>query len=194
MGMYNNLENLLKRYNIKKPDITKENKFSMIAVEHLIKILNDQTLVDHHHTVLRAIHYIVTHIGKDSIQFLPMIIPSILNWISQEGDHSSGSSTQALGRHFYDCLQTIITWVPTCISEYQSMIFDTIEQVIQQQPRNASDVITLLRYINNKSRDKYLPQMNFILPKVLQLIDSQRHSSSDYFDGQSASNAHLLAN
>ena len=81
MGLYNNLENLLKRYNIKKPDITKENKFSMIAVEHLIKILNDQTLIDHHNTILRAIKYIVTHIGKDSIQFLPMIIPSILNWI-----------------------------------------------------------------------------------------------------------------
>jgi hypothetical protein len=64
------------------------------------------------------------------------------------------------------------------------MIFDTIEKVIQQQPRNASDVIILLRHINNRSREKYLPQMNFILPKVLQLIDSKRHSSSDYIDGQ----------
>ena len=79
--MYNNIDELLKRYSIKKPDITKENKFSMIAVEHLIKILNDQTLIDHHYTILRAIKFVVTHIGKDSIQFLPMIIPSILNWI-----------------------------------------------------------------------------------------------------------------
>jgi len=81
MGVENNLENLLKRYNIKKPDTNKENKFSMIAVEHLIKILNDQTLIDHHNTILKGIKYIVKHIGKDSIQFLPMIIPSILTWI-----------------------------------------------------------------------------------------------------------------
>lgn len=42
------IENTLMRYNISKPEITKKNKFSMIAMESLIKILNDQTLVDHH--------------------------------------------------------------------------------------------------------------------------------------------------
>lgn len=41
IGLQNNLENTLKKYDIKKPEITKENKFSMIAMEHLIKILND---------------------------------------------------------------------------------------------------------------------------------------------------------
>lgn len=41
IGLQNNLEHTLKKYDIKKPEITKENKFSMIAMEHLIKILND---------------------------------------------------------------------------------------------------------------------------------------------------------
>jgi hypothetical protein len=58
-GLYNNLENNLKKYDIKKPDITKDNKFSMIAVEQLIKILNDQTLVDHHEFILEGIKSIV---------------------------------------------------------------------------------------------------------------------------------------
>ena len=39
----------------------------MIAIEQLIKILNDQTLVDHHEYVLRGIKYIASRIGKDSI-------------------------------------------------------------------------------------------------------------------------------
>ena len=59
LGLYNNLESNLKKYDIKKPDITKDNKFSMIAVEQLIKILNDQTLVDHHEFVLEGIRSIV---------------------------------------------------------------------------------------------------------------------------------------
>lgn len=41
IGLQNNLESLLKKYDIKKPEITKENKFSMIAMEQLIKILDD---------------------------------------------------------------------------------------------------------------------------------------------------------
>ena len=67
LGFQNNLENFLKKYNMKKPEITKENKFSMIAIESLIKILNDQTLMDHHLTVLRGIDHLVNEIGKDCI-------------------------------------------------------------------------------------------------------------------------------
>ena len=53
------LETTLKRYNISRPEITKQNKFSMIGMESLIKILNDRTLVDHHKTVLRNLIYLV---------------------------------------------------------------------------------------------------------------------------------------
>jgi len=104
------------KYKISKPEVTKENKFSMIAIEQLIKILNDQTLVDHHEYVLRGIKYIVSRIGKDSTQFLPLIIPSILNQVCLEGNgHGvtgwAGDSAIYI-RRFYDCLKTIIDCVP----------------------------------------------------------------------------------
>jgi hypothetical protein len=57
------------------------------------------------------------------------------------------------------------------------MIFDTIEQVILNQQQQAQEVIELLIFLNMRSNEKYLPQMNFILPKVLHLIDSKRYSS-----------------
>lgn len=47
--------------------------------------------MDHHITILKAIHYLVESIGKDSIQFLPLIIPSILNWIGQEESNEINS-------------------------------------------------------------------------------------------------------
>ena len=83
--MNTNLDSCLKKYDIAKPEITKENKFSMISIEHLVKILNDQTLVDHHEYILKGFQFIVNRIGKDSIQFFPLIITSILNTISIEG-------------------------------------------------------------------------------------------------------------
>ena len=57
------------------------------------------------------------------------------------------------------------------------MIFDTVEKVITGMPSQASDIITLVRHINLRSTESYLPQMNFILPKVLQIIESKRYST-----------------
>jgi glycerol-3-phosphate responsive antiterminator len=98
---------------MKKPEITKENKFSMIAMESLIKILNDQTLMDHHITVLKGIDHLVNEIGKDCIEFLPLIIPSILNWIGlDEGIEMSPLQITK----FYDSLKNIIKNAPQCIN------------------------------------------------------------------------------
>ena len=66
LGLNSNLEETLKKYDIKKPEITKENKFFIIAIEQKIKILNNQTLVDLHYIILEGIQYIVQKIGKDS--------------------------------------------------------------------------------------------------------------------------------
>jgi hypothetical protein len=170
--VFASLESKLKQYRIKKAEINKDNKFSLIAIEQLMKILNDSTLIDHHTTILRGTNFIVSHIGKDSAQFLPLIIPSILNGISLEGETNS----QYLSV-FHDCLKTIIDCVPQCIVEYQNMIFDTVEKVIASMPSQASDIITLIRHINQRSSESYLPQMNFILPKVLQIIESKRYNS-----------------
>jgi hypothetical protein len=147
--------------------------------------------VDHHEFILRGIQYIVTRIGKDSTQFLPLIIPSILNQVSLEGGGPGlGVAGVAAGiggdgpnsgpqyiKGFYDCLKTIIDCVPQCIPEYQNMIFDTIEQVILNQHQHVQEVIELLIFLNMRSSERYLPQMNFILPKVLHLIDSKRYST-----------------
>lgn len=67
------------------------------------------------------------------------------------------------------------------------MIFDTIEKVIIMQIQmkhsnqgfggigidntNFFNVLILLKDINMRSKEKYLPQMNFILPRILQLVN-----------------------
>jgi len=53
--LQNHMDHWLKKYNIKAVEITKENKFSMIGMEALMKVLNDQTLQDHHHIVTGAL-------------------------------------------------------------------------------------------------------------------------------------------
>ena len=94
--------------------------------------------------------YIVSHIGKDSEQFLPLIIPSVLNGISMEGENNALSI-------FYDCLKMIFRYVPQCISKYQNMIFDTFQQVITHHHMLASEIIMLVRWINMMSTETYHP-------------------------------------
>ena len=70
-----NIKQYMKQYGFQE---NKENKYSAKAIEHLIKVLIDPTLRDHHHIVLQGIKYIVFNLGPDSIMFLPLIIPPIL--------------------------------------------------------------------------------------------------------------------
>jgi hypothetical protein len=126
LGLANTaVETTLKRYKIDRPEVTKRNKASMAGMEALIKILNDRTLIDHHGTVLKNLIAIVQEIGPDSAQFFPLIIPSILNCIAD-------SVAEAPKKHLYQCLLCIIDTVPSAITQYQSMIFDTIESVVSQ--------------------------------------------------------------
>ena len=100
--------------------------------------------------------------------FFPLIIPSILNCIAD-------SVAETPKKHLYQCLVVIIDTVPAAITQYQSMIFDTIESVVSRQSRaDLLYVMDLLKRINQRSEESYLPQMNFVLPKVLQLIDAKR--------------------
>ena len=69
--------------------------------------------MDHHITVLKAIDHLVNEIGKDCEQFLPLIIPSILNWIGfDEGIEMSPLQITKL----YDSLKNIIKNAPQCIN------------------------------------------------------------------------------
>ena len=50
----------LKKYDFQE---TKENKYPTKAIQHLVKVLLDLTLRDHHHIVLQGIKYIVYNLG-----------------------------------------------------------------------------------------------------------------------------------
>lgn len=68
--------------------------------------------------MLKGIDIIVRSIGEDCTQFFPLIIPSILNCISQEESliESGGSGNHY--SHFYTSLRGIIDRVPQAISQY----------------------------------------------------------------------------
>jgi hypothetical protein len=65
----------LKKYDFQEK---KENKYPTKAIQHLVKVLLDPTLRDHHEIVLQGMSYIVKHLGPDCVEFLPVIIPPLV--------------------------------------------------------------------------------------------------------------------
>lgn len=57
------------------------------------------------------------------------------------------------------------------------MIFDTFQYIIDHNPRMAIDIIELVKWVNGMSTETYHPQINFILPKVLHIIEEKRQNS-----------------
>ena len=155
----------LKKYDFQE---TKENKYPTKAIQHLIKVLLDGTLRDHHHIVLQGIKYIVYNLGQDSIVFLPLIIPPLMTLIKTD-DH-------VLNESLYQCVNAIIGTVPIAIDKFSDIIFETINEVLEDQ---ALQVLELVRLLNVNCRDSLITDMYLLIPRIVQLIEVKKGSGID---------------
>lgn len=150
----------LKKYDFQEK---KENKYPTKAIQHLVKVLLDPTLRDHHHIVLQGMSYIVKHLGADCVEFLPVIVPPLMILIR--------TNDVDLIIDLYQCLNAIIVSVPRDINKYADIIFETINEVMFTQ---ALQVLELIKLLNINCKDTLITDMYQLLPRVLQLIEYKR--------------------
>lgn len=149
----------------------KENKYPTKAIMHLVKVLLDQTLRDHHHIVLQSLSYIVKNLGADCVEFLPVIVPPIMILIR--------SNDLDLIQDLYSCLYAIVVAVPRDVVKYADLIFETINEVMFSQ-QQAVPVLDLVRLLNVNCKDSLVTDMYLLLPRVLQLIEFKRQQQELY--------------
>jgi Domain of unknown function (DUF3385) len=150
----------LKKYDFQEK---KENKYPTKAIQHLVKVLLDPTLRDHHHIVLQGMSYIVKHLGPDCVEFLPVIVPPLMILIR--------TNDLDLILDLYQCLNAIIVSVPRDVNKYADIIFETINEVMFVQ---AVQVLELIKLLNIHCKDTLVTDMYLLLPKVLQLVEYKR--------------------
>ena len=152
----------LKKYDFQEK---KENKYPTKAIQHLVKVLLDNTLRDHHHIVLQGMSYIVKHLGPDCVEFLPVIVPPLMILIK--------TNDIDLIIDLYQCVNAIIMSVPREINKFSDIIFETINEVMFIQ---SMQVLELIKLLNVNCKDSLVTDMYLLLPKVLQLIEYKRIS------------------
>ena len=57
--------------------LSKENKYPAMAIHHMLKVLVDPNLRDHHKVCLDSIRYIIKN-QPDCMPFMPMLIPVLM--------------------------------------------------------------------------------------------------------------------
>ena len=57
--------------------LSKENRYPAMAIHHMLKVLVDSNLRDHHKVCLDSIRYIIKN-QPDAMPFMPMLIPVLM--------------------------------------------------------------------------------------------------------------------
>lgn len=104
--------------------LSKEDKYPGLSIYHLLKVLVDPNLRDHHKVCLDGVKYIVRN-QPDSMPFMPMLIPPLLHLMKQ----NESQLTESL----FSCFNMIITHVPDTMIKFADPIFEMIHKVMPLQ-------------------------------------------------------------
>lgn len=142
--------------------MSKENKYPAMAIHHMLKVLVDPNLRDHHKVCLDSIRFIIKN-QPDSMPFMPMLIPVLMAMLKQ--------NDRILNESLFTVLKKIVLYIPEAMIQFADPIFEMIHEVIHIQP---IEVMELLYEINTKYKASLFSHMYLILPEVLHLIEWSR--------------------
>lgn len=145
-----------------------------MAIHHMMKVLVDPNLRDHHKVCLDSIRYIIKN-QPDSMPFMPMLIPVLMAMLKQN-DHILNDS-------LFIVMKKIIQYIPEAMVQFADSIFEMIHEVIHIQPM---PVMELLFEINTKYKASLFSHMYLVLPEVLHLIENSRMKAEQVYNTQKA--------
>ena len=153
-------------------NLSKENRYPAMAIHHMLKVLVDSNLRDHHKVCLDSIRYIIKN-QPDSMPFMPMLIPVLMAMLKQN-DH-------ILNESLFVVMKKIIQYIPEAMVQFADEIFEMIHEVIHIQPL---PVMELLFEINTKYKASLFSHMYLVLPEVLHLIEVSRKKAEHSYNIQ----------
>lgn len=131
-----------------------------------MKVLVDFNMRDHHQVTLSGLIYLLRS-QPDSMPFMPMLIPPLMDLIKQ--------NDYLLTADLFSVMKLIVESISEALLQFADNIFDMIHSVIHLQSKL---VLTLLQSINRESfKTKLFTHMYLVLPEVLSLIEKARRQT-----------------
>lgn len=139
--------------------------FQNVAIDALISILKDPSLSTHHHAVIEAIMYMFKTQGLKCVNFLPQIIPVLLNVIR--------TCITGLSEFYYQQLAILISIIKQHVRNYLKDIFDLVQEMWNPNSSIQLTIVTLVEAVAKALEGEFKTYVPILLPNMLQTLDGE---------------------
>ena len=145
--------------------LTPSNKeyFPTVAINALLQILKDHSLVQHHAAVIEAIMNIFRTLGLECVSFLDRIVPAFLLVIR------SSSSTRL--ESYFNQLATLVSIVRQHIRNYLPEIIETLQEYWNTSSSLQTTILSLVEAISRSLEGEFKVYLASLLPLLLGVLD-----------------------
>lgn len=141
--------------------------YPTVAINNLMKILKDPSLLAHHSKVIQAIMYIFQTLGLRCVLFLPQIIPGIINVM-----HTGPPS---MLNFYFQQLGALILIVKQHIRPFLSDIFEVIREFFHlAQVITEVIIINLVQSISKALEGEFKLYFPDVLPLFLEALEDDK--------------------
>ncbi|KAF4122215.1 serine/threonine-protein kinase mTOR [Geosmithia morbida] len=156
--------------------LTPSNKeyYPTVAINALLQILKDQSLVQHHAAVVEAIMNIFRTLGLECVSFLDRIVPAFLMVIR------SASATRT--ESYFNQLATLVGIVRQHIRNYLPDIVEVIQEYWASSTSMQATILLLIESISRSLEGEFKIYLAGLLPLMLGALEKDvtaKRSTSD---------------
>jgi FKBP12-rapamycin complex-associated protein len=145
--------------------LTPSNKeyFPTVVINSLLQILRDQSLVQHHASVIEAIMNIFRTLGLECVSFLDRIVPAFLQVIR--------SSSPTRLESYFNQLATLVSIVRQHIRNYLPEIVDTLREYWNVSSSLQTTILSLVEAISRSLEGEFKIYLAGLLPLMLGVLE-----------------------
>ncbi|WFD05627.1 non-specific serine/threonine protein kinase [Malassezia vespertilionis] len=142
-----------------------EEYYQNVAIDALIRILQDPTLPAHHHAVIEAIMYMFKTQGLKCVAFLPQIIPAFIKVIRSCGG--------GLSEFYYQQFAILISIIKQHVRNYLQDIFALVQEDWNPNSSIQLTIVGLMEAIARALEGEFKAYLPMLLPNFLQTLEGE---------------------
>ncbi|KAG2328397.1 hypothetical protein Bca52824_011125 [Brassica carinata] len=153
---------------------TSEDYYSTVAINSLMRILRDPSLLSYHKRVVRSLMIIFKSMGLGCVPYLPKVLPELFHTVRTSDENLKDFITWGLGTLVSIVRQHIRKYLPELLS-LVSELWSSLTLPGPVRPSRGLPVLHLLEHLCLALNDEFRTYLPVILPCFIQVLgDAER--------------------
>jgi FKBP12-rapamycin complex-associated protein len=159
---------------------TSEDYYSTVAINSLMRILRDASLLSYHKRVVRSLMIIFKSMGLGCVPYLPKVLPELFHTVRTSDENLKDFITWGLGTLVSIVRQHIRKYLPELLS-LVSELWSSFTLPGPIRPSRGLPVLHLLEHLCLALNDEFRTYLPVILPCFIQVLgDAERFNDYTY--------------